>query len=78
MIFYYFPRCDVTSSDDWTRLWDSTESFFSSKVTLLVNNAGVNPQHGWRVCQDIMLTGVSIGSFMALERMGTSKVNLLF
>ena len=53
-------------------MWNHAESELG-KVGILVNNAGVNPTHGWRKCTDIMLTGVGIGTFLAIRRMGTSK-----
>ena len=53
-------------------MWNHAESKLG-KVGILVNNAGVNPTHGWRKCTDIMLTGVGIGTFLAIRRMGTSK-----
>ena len=47
----------MAKEDDWEQLWAHTESVFGGKVTLLVNNAGVNPKHGWTACINIMLTG---------------------
>ena len=67
-------RCDVTKESDWNELWAHAEAEFKGKVSVLVNNAGVNPGHGWRVCLNIMLTGVSNGTYLAIEKMGTSKV----
>ena len=71
-IFHH--RCNVTKQKDWEELWNHTEKTFAGKVQILVNNAGVNPSHGWKPCIDIMLYGVMIGSFMARERMGRLKV----
>merc|ERR1712241_1587678 len=68
-----FKRCDVAKEDEWKDLWTHTETSFSGKVSLLVNNAGVHPQHGWKACISIMLSGVGYGTFLALEKMGTSK-----
>ena len=34
----------MAKEDDWEQLWAHTESAFGGKVTLLVNNAGVNPK----------------------------------
>jgi len=68
-----FKSCDVAKEDDWEQLWAHTESAFGGKVTLLVNNAGVNPKHGWTACINIMLTGVGYGTFLAIEKMGKSK-----
>merc|ERR1712156_480564 len=58
-----FKRCDVSNEDEWQDLWNHTETAFGGKVSLLVNNAGIN----------IMLTGVGYGTFLALEKMGVSK-----
>ena len=64
----------MTKEEDWESLWTHAESIFGQKVSLLVNNAGVNPIHGWKLCINIMLTGVGYGSFLAIEKMGKSKV----
>ena len=71
-------RCDVSKEDEWQDLWTHTETAFGGKVSLLVNNAGINPKHGWKACINIMLTGVGYGTFLALEKMGISKVCILF
>ena len=42
-------------------------------MTLLVNNAGVNPTHGWKTCIDVMLVGASYGAFLAMEKMSISN-----
>merc|ERR1712241_398332 len=68
-----FKRCDVSKEDEWQALWTHTETAFGGKVSLLVNNAGINPKHGWKACINIMLTGVGYGTFLALEKMGASK-----
>ena len=67
----------MSKEEDWQDLWAHTETAFGGKVSLLVNNAGVNPQHGWKASINIMLTGVGYGTFLALEKMGTSKVCLI-
>ena len=40
----------------------------------MVNNAGIKPDLGWKPCVDVMLMGVGYGTFLALEKMGISKV----
>ena len=74
----FFPafssRCDVAKEEDWTILWEYAETFFDDKVSILVNNAGVNPGLGWKTCIDVMLLGVGFGTFQAIEKMGISKV----
>ena len=64
----------MSKEEDWPKLWDHAENVFGEKVFILVNNAGVNPGHGWKMCIDIMLLGVGFGTFLALDRMGISKV----
>jgi len=68
-----FFRCDVTKEDDWEKIWSHAEDTFGDKVQILVNNAGVNPVRGWKMCMDIMIYGVMIGSFMARDKMGKTK-----
>ena len=68
-----FFACDVTKQEDWEALWNHAEDYFSDQVTLLVNNAGVGPQIGWKKCIDIMLVGTALGVFLAVEKMSTSK-----
>jgi NAD(P)-dependent dehydrogenase (short-subunit alcohol dehydrogenase family) len=77
LVHLFFPvssRCDVAKEDDWTILWEHAETFFDDKVSILVNNAGVNPGLGWKTCIDVMLLGVGFGTFQAIEKMGISKV----
>ena len=69
-------RADVTRETDWQELWMHTENYFTGKVSILVNNAGVHAIHGWKACLDIMCYGVGLGAYMAIERMATSKVML--
>ena len=71
-------RCDVSKESDWVSMWDHCETFFDGKVEVLVNNAGLNPSAGWKLCLDVMLYGVMIGSFLARDRMGLSKVDVIF
>ena len=69
-------RCDVTQEEDWKAIWSHTEDTFGGKVQILVNNAGVNPVHGWKICMDIMIYGVMMGSYIARDKMGVTKVEL--
>ena len=71
-------RCDVSKESDWVSMWDHCETCFEGKVEVLVNNAGLNPSAGWKLCLDVMLYGVMIGSFLARDRMGLSKVDAIF
>jgi len=68
-----FSRCDVSKESDWEILWSHVEDTFDGKVQILVNNAGVNPVRGWKVCMDIMIYGVMMGSYMARDKMGATK-----
>ena len=67
-------RCDVSQQNEWENIWTHTENHFEGKVSILINNAGVNPKHGWKATIDIMCFGVGLGTYMAIEKMGTSKV----
>ena len=52
------------------RLFDSCESYFGVPcVDLLVNNAGINANLGWRKCMEVNIIGVMNGTEIALERM---------
>jgi len=69
-----FISHDVTSASSWRRLWDSAEAFFKLPVSLLVNNAGVRPERGFKANVDVMLQGTGEGVALALERMSQAKV----
>lgn len=65
-----FIQCDVTQEDQFNRLFDGCESHFSvAAVDLLVNNAGVNTNPGWRKCLEVNTLGVMSGTEIALRRM---------
>ena len=66
-------RTSKTEKTDDDKL---VETFFDEKVSILVNNAGVNPGLGWKTCIDVMLLGVGFGTFQAIEKMAISKVRL--
>ena len=67
-------RCDVAKESDWESIWSHTEETFNGKVQILVNNAGINPARGWKMCMDIMIYGVMMGSYLARDKMGATKV----
>ena len=68
-----FIRCDVTKEDQFINLFDETEKIFDVKcVDLLVNNAGINNNLGWRKCFDVNIMGVMMGMEIALDRMQKS------
>ena len=67
-------RCDVAKKDEWEATWTHAEQLLNGKVQILVNNAGVNPAHGWRTCLDVMIYGVMMGAYLARDKMGKTKV----
>jgi len=65
-----FVQCDVTKKEQFTNLFDKAEEFFQvSCVDLLANNAGINLNHGWRMCMEVNIMSVMLGTEIALERM---------
>ena len=51
------------------------EKTFGKSIQLLINNAGVSPAFGWKMCLDVNIYGVMMGSFTARDRMGKTKVS---
>ena len=70
-------RCNVADESDWMNTWSHTEKYFNGKVQILVNNAGINPHHGWKTCLDVMMYGVMMGSYIARDKMGKTQVNTI-
>ena len=65
-----FVPCDVTKKEEFVNLFDKTEEFFQvACVDLLANNAGINLNHGWRMCMEVNIMSVMLGTEIALERM---------
>ena len=65
-----FVACDVCQEEQFTALFQRAEEFFQvSCVDLLVNNAGINTNHGWRPCMEVNIMSVMLGTEIALERM---------
>ena len=61
------------------RLFNSCESYFGVPcVDLLVNNAGINSNLGWRKCMDVNIIGVMNGTEIALERMRKVRQDLYY
>merc|ERR1712226_1805275 len=59
-----FVQCDVTKPEQFTRLFDECESYFNVPcIDLLVNNAGINTNWGWRKCMEVTLTRTLNASF---------------
>ena len=67
-------RCNVSKQSDWDETWTYIEETFGGRVEILVNNAGVSPACGWKLCLDVNIYGVMMGSFMARDKMGKTKV----
>ena len=40
----HFTICDVTSKDNWAKMWDEAEDVLGGKIEILCNNAGVPPR----------------------------------
>ena len=68
-------RCNVSKSCDWEATWSYAEEILGGNIQILVNNAGVSPAMGWELCLNVNIYGVMIGSFLARDKMGKSKVN---
>merc|ERR1711970_172575 len=65
-----FVQCDVTKPEQFSKLFDECEAYFKVKcIDLLVNNAGINTNLGWRKCMEVNIIGVMTGTEIALERM---------
>jgi len=68
----HFIRCDVTKLEDLKALYDGTEDFFSGKVNIFCNNAGVSPvSTGWKICMDINIMSVMSATEMVMDKMDT-------
>lgn len=57
----------------FSKVWDEAESWLGDKVDVLMNNAGVFSRSNWRPMNDINLTGLLIGTYMAIQRMGLTQ-----
>jgi len=65
----HFIKCDVTSEDDLTTLYDGAEKHFGGKVDIFCNNAGINHTAGWKKCMQIDIMAVMAGTYLAMDRM---------
>ena len=72
---FLMTRCNVSKSCNWDATWSYAERIFGGNIQILVNNAGVSPAMGWELCLNVNIYGVMIGSFLARDKMGKSKVN---
>ena len=65
-----FVACDVTKDEQFKELFNKSEEYFKvSCVDLLVNNAGINTNAGWRKCMEVNILAVMTGTEIAMERM---------
>ena len=65
-----FVKCDVTKEDQFEALFDQAETYFKVNcIDLLVNNAGINTNFGWKKCMEVNIMGVMTGTDIALQRM---------
>ena len=71
-----FVQCDVTNDEQFEKLFDDTESYFSVNcIDLLVNNAGINTNFGWKKCMEVNIMAVMKGCDIALSRMKKASKN---
>lgn len=73
-LLLFTKRLNVCNQNEWENVWDFAEKYFGEKVQILVNNAEVKGAIGWKYCLEINLYGLMIGSFLARDRMGKTKV----
>ena len=64
--------------NEWETAWKCVEETFGQKVQILINNAGLKAACGWKFCLEVNLYGAMIGSFLARDQMGKTKVTKLF
>merc|ERR550519_168865 len=69
----HFVKCDVTNEQEFKDLYDECEKYFEAPVSILVNNAGVNTNFGWKKCMMVNIIGVMTGTELALERMSIAN-----
>ncbi len=65
-------RCDVTKEEDWSSMWSKAEEKLGY-ISILINNAGVHPNAGWKKCLEVMLWGQFLGNELAMSKMSTKK-----
>ena len=63
---------------EWETAWKFVEKTFGQNVQILINNAGVKAACGWKFCLEVNLYGAMIGSFLARDQMGKTKVRNSF
>jgi NAD(P)-dependent dehydrogenase (short-subunit alcohol dehydrogenase family) len=69
-----FVKCDVTIEEEFNCLFDETERFFECPcIDVLVNNAGIGMNFGWKKCLEVNLVGMMQGCEIAMNRMKNSS-----
>ena len=54
--------CDVTKTEEFVNLFDETEKYFKVDcIDMLVNNAGLNTNFGWKKCMEVNIMGLMTG-----------------
>ena len=71
-------RLNVCDRKEWETAWKCIEENFGQIIQILVNNAGVKAAFGWKSCLEVNLYGTMIGSFLARDQMGKTKVRKSF
>jgi len=69
----HFVKCDVTNEQEFKALYDECEKHFEAPVSILMNNAGINTNFGWKKCMMVNIIGVMTGVELAMERMSTAN-----
>jgi len=64
-----FIRCDVTKKDELVTLYEGCELHFGAKIDIWCNNAGINANHGWRLCLEVNTMAVMEATEVVMERM---------
>merc|ERR1712192_108505 len=64
-----FISCDVTKRDNLVALYEGCEHHFGAKIDIWCNNAGINANHGWRLCLEVNTMAVMEATEVVMERM---------
>merc|ERR1712192_125037 len=64
-----FISCDVTKRDNLVALYEGCENHFGAKIDIWCNNAGINANHGWRLCLEVNTMAVMEATEVVMERM---------
>jgi len=64
-----FISCDVTKRENLVALYENCEEHFGAKIDIWCNNAGINANHGWRLCLEVNTMAVMEATEVVMERM---------